>query len=99
MRLRAALPVRPALTQPSTTTAVPVEFDEDGRIWVFRYSRTVPQSARIDRDRIFQYMKTHRLPGETERQIRRDMRNAADFFTGVRELQTHSEIQFVEGSE
>lgn len=72
--------------------AAPAEYDEDGRLWVFRFPRTAPQRYAIDRERIFEYRKKHRLPGEGERQIRRDMRNAADFYTGVREIQTHADV-------
>ncbi|HLI97193.1 MAG TPA: hypothetical protein VKT72_14085 [Candidatus Baltobacteraceae bacterium] len=71
--------------------AVP-EFDEDGRLYVFRFARTAPQQCRIDRDRIFEYKKRKKLPDEGQRQIRRDMRNRADFFADVREIQTPRDI-------
>lgn len=87
----------PRVEQPATTPAsLPTEYDEDGRLWVFRYAHSAPQRYAVDRDRIFRYIKKHRLPSEGERQIRRDLRNAADFFTDVRELQTHTDIEPVE---
>lgn len=74
---------------------VPIEYDEDGRQWVFRFARTAPQRYVVDRDRLFEYMKKHRLPNETARQIRRDLRNSADFITDVRDLQTHYDVEQV----
>ncbi|HEY9180532.1 MAG TPA: hypothetical protein VIO32_07415 [Candidatus Baltobacteraceae bacterium] len=68
------------------------EFDEEGRLYVFRYARPMPQQYSIERDRIFEYMKKRRLPDAGQRQIRRDFRNRADFFTEVRELQTPLEV-------
>lgn len=53
----------------------------------------VPQAYTIDRDRIFDYLRTHRLPGERARQLRRDLRNRVDFISDVRELQTFSEVE------
>lgn len=96
LRLKIAVlprPVKPA--QPAEATAPPAaaEFDEDGRTWVFRFARTQPQRYAVDRDRLFDYMKKHRLPREGHRQIRRDTRNRADFYTDVRELQTHFEVE------
>jgi len=88
-RLKA--PVVPAAQGQVSAAAQAVEYDEDGRIWAFRYERRAPAEYRIDRDRIFQYMKRHRLPDEGQRAIRRDLRNCADFFTAVRELQTPGE--------
>jgi hypothetical protein len=75
---------------PTPAAAVP-EYDEDGRLYVFRYARSIPQPYTIERDRIFEYMKRRRLPDEGQRQIRRDERNRADFFSDVREIQTPSE--------
>jgi len=51
-----------------------------------------PGTYAIDRDRIFDYVKTHKLPGERARQVRRDLRNSVDFFSDVRDLQTHAEV-------
>lgn len=76
---------------PDAEIATTPELDEDGRIWVFRFTHTAPRTYDIDRDRLFAYMKHHRLPSETVRQIRRDMRNAVDFYGDVRDLQTPSE--------
>jgi len=84
-----------ALKAPAVAAAAPAtqaEYDEDGRLWVFRYARTAPNVYHVDRDRIFAYMKRHRLPTEGVRQIRRDQRNAMDLYSAVRELQTHTEI-------
>jgi hypothetical protein len=86
LRLKATLPVTTPPSQVQPVPAAPVEFDEDGRVWVFRYTQALPRAYRIERDRIFTYIRQHRLPGEIERQLRRDARNAADFFTEVREL-------------
>jgi hypothetical protein len=96
LRLKIAVlpqPVEPAQPPAAATPAVPTEFDEDGRAWVFRFARVEPQRYAVDRDRLFEYMKKHRLPREGHRKIRRDMRNRADFFTDVRELQTHFEAE------
>jgi|SRR5579872_903559 len=87
LRYTPAAPPPQALPAP----AVP-EFDEDGRLYVFRFARTAPQQCRIDRDRIFEYKKRKKLPDEGQRQIRRDMRNRADFFADVREIQTPRDI-------
>lgn len=90
-------PFRLKLTPPApmpqtlSTPALP-EFDEDGRLYVFRYARTAPERCTMDFDRIFEYMKRRRLPDEAQRQIRRDARNRADFFSDVREIQTPSEL-------
>ncbi len=50
------------------------------------------QSYVIDRDRIFEYVRKHRLPTEADRQFRRDVRNRVDFVSDVRDLQTPSEV-------
>ncbi len=71
----------------------PVEFDEDGRQWVFRFARTTPIRCAVDRDRLFEYMRKHKLPPEGVRQVRRDLRNRVDFYTDVRDIQTHPEIE------
>lgn len=76
---------------PAAAPAAVPEYDEDGRLYVFRFARSVPEQRTIDRDRIFEYMKRRRLPDEGQRQIRRDVRNRADFFADVRELQTPRE--------
>lgn len=68
------------------------EYDEEGRRYVFRFARTRSGPCTIERDRIFEYMKRHRLPDETDRQIRRDLRNRADLFADIRDLQTHPDI-------
>lgn len=83
IRVARPQPVEPATAQPTLP-----EFDEDGRLYVFRYPRTLPQHYSIERDRLFEYMKRRRLPDEGQRQIRRDFRNRADFFGDVRDLQT-----------
>ena len=80
--------VQPQAAEPPAAQPAAQEFDEDGRLYVFRYSRTAPQHYQIERDRIFEYMKRRRLPNEGQRQIRRDFRNRADFFADVRDLQT-----------
>lgn len=72
--------------------AQPAEYDEDGRVWVFRYAPARKATYVIDRDRIFTYQKKHKLPSEGVRQLRRDLRNSVDFYTAVREIQTHPEI-------
>lgn len=93
-RLRVLMP-----SEPQTAPAVPasvtpaVEYDEDGREYVFRYSREMPAPPAIVRERLFDYVKRHGVPGEIERQIRRDMRNRADLFSDIRELQTHPDIE------
>jgi hypothetical protein len=69
------------------------EFDEDGRRYVFRYPRFVRQQYRIDRERWFQYMRTHRLPTMNQRRIVRDNRNTANFYEDIREIQTHADVE------
>jgi hypothetical protein len=93
LRLRVTVLPQPVPAQEAPSAVQPVEYDEDGREWVFRYSRTAPQRYAVDRDRIFQYLKRHRLPSEGARQIRRDLRNTVDFYTGVRDIQTHSDVE------
>jgi hypothetical protein len=96
LRLKIAVLPQPAEVAeevPAAAPPVPAEFDEDGRTWVFRFAKTTPQQYAIDRDRLFDYMKKHRLPKEGHRKIRRDVRNAANFFTDVRELQTHFDAE------
>ncbi len=68
------------------------EFDEDGRKYVFRYPKSSPQTYTIDRERLFEYLATHDVPGARARRIRRDVRNAANFYEDIREIQTHSEV-------
>jgi hypothetical protein len=94
LRLRTTILRKPA-AQPreeAPSASLPAEFDEDGRRWVHRFTRTAPERYAVDRERIFDYVKKHRLPSESTRQIRRDLRNSVDFFTDVREIQTHSEV-------
>jgi hypothetical protein len=88
-RLRYTPAASPPQTLPVPTAP---EFDEDGRLYVFRFARTAPQHYAIDRERIFEYKKRKRLPNEGERQIRRDFRNRADFFADVRDLQTPHDV-------
>lgn len=66
--------------EPAPAPAALPEFDEDGRLYVFRYPTAMPQRYQIERDRIFEYMRRRRLPDEGQRQIRRDIRNRADFW-------------------
>lgn len=80
----------PSLPQPAA--AEPVEYDEDGRLYVFRYRTAAPAAYTIERDRLFAYVKRRRLPTEADRSFRRDVKNSANFFEDVRELQTHSDI-------
>jgi hypothetical protein len=68
------------------------EFDEDGRMYVFRYHRCEPAPVHIDRERLFEYVHSHKLPKMSDRVRLRDQRNAANFFEDVREIQTHPEI-------
>lgn len=80
----------PAPVEAAAPAAAP-EFDEDGRLYVFRFARTKPQQYSIERDRIFEYLKRRRLPDAGQRQFRRDLRNRADFFADVRDIQTPAE--------
>lgn len=90
-------PFRIRVVLPGDAPPAPVpaaaEYDEDGRQYVFRFARTAPRPQTIERDRIFEYMKRHRLPDETDRQIRRDLRNSADVYADLRDLQTHPEVE------
>ena len=88
------LPCAPA---PSEPTSEQPEFDEDGRRYVFRFSQLPPRRYQIDRDRLFFYARTHELPGPRARMIRRDLRNSANFYEDVREIQTHPDVVAVEG--
>jgi hypothetical protein len=83
----------PVVEQPAPLAP---EYDEDGRLYVFRYARVSPQHYQIERDRIFEYMKQRRLPTWIQRQIRRDYRNRADFFADVREIQTPPDVEAAE---
>lgn len=69
------------------------QYDEDGRKYVFRFAAPAPQTYTIDRERIFDYLATHDVPGARARRIRRDQRNAANFYEDVREIQTHSDVE------
>jgi len=69
------------------------QYDEDGRKYVFRYPASTPRSYTIDRDRIFDYLATHDVPGARARRIRRDLRNTANFYEDIREIQTHAEVE------
>lgn len=82
----------PPVSEPLPAPALP-EYDEDGRLFVFRFARTSPQSYTIERDRIFEYVKSRRLPDAGQRQIRRDVRNSADVFGDLRELTTHPDVR------
>jgi hypothetical protein len=84
--------VTPAVA-PAEPLAPPAaqEYDEEGRLYVFRYAKTKPERYSIERDRIFDYLKRRRLPDAGQRQIRRDFRNRADFIADVRDLQTPSD--------
>lgn len=90
-RIRVSAPAQEA--PPGAPPAAVPEFDEEGRIYVFRYAKCAPQAYHIERDRIFEYMKRRRLPDEGQRQFRRDFRNRADFFADVRDIQTPSELE------
>lgn len=89
-RLRVQRPEVPVVA-PAAPAAAP-EFDEEGRLYVFRFAKSAPQRCSIERDRLFEYMRRRRLPDEGQRQIRRDVRNRADFFADVRELQTPNDL-------
>lgn len=99
----------------STSISLPAEagtpeYDEDGRLYVWRFPRTAPERRAIDRDRIFEFVKKRRrtieefprwqplLPTEDTRRYLRDLRNSAHFYEDVRDLQTHTEIRVVRGS-
>lgn len=96
----------PALepTQKSLSLAPePIEYDEDGRRYAFRFPRRQPQPVIVDRNRLFDYVRRRRpapdgrrslplLPDMDVRRYVRDLRNRADFYTSVRELQTHPDV-------
>jgi hypothetical protein len=69
------------------------QFDEEGRRYVFRFAPFTPHQYVVDRDRLFRYLRTHRLPGASARSIIRDQRNAANFYEDVREIQTHPDVE------
>ncbi len=77
---------------PEVEPAAVPEYDEDGRLYAFRYARTSPEEYTIERDRIFDYLKRRRLPTAAQRRIRRDARNRADFIADVRDIQTDYEV-------
>ena len=87
--------IRVVMPEDSPPAAAPpaMECDEDGRQFVFRFARCAPRRHTIERDRIFEYLKRHRLPDETDRQIRRDLRNSADVYADLRDLQTHPDVE------
>jgi plasmid stabilization system protein ParE len=72
---------------------VPAEYDEDGRLYVFRFARIAPTQCAIDRDRIFDYIKHHKLPDEADRALRRDLRNQVELYADLRELETHPDVE------
>jgi hypothetical protein len=102
----------PALQTPQpplTLPAEPIEYDEDGRRYAFRFPPRRPQPVVIDRDRLFEYVRRRRpaadghrplplLPDADVRRYVRDLRNRADFYTSVRELQTHPDVIAFDGS-
>lgn len=69
------------------------EYDEDGRRYVFRFAPFTPQKYAIDRERIFAYRRRKKLPTMRERELVRDLRNAASFFEDVRDIQTHPDVE------
>ncbi len=89
-RLRLTRPA--AVEMPPAPAAVP-EYDEEGRLYVSRFARSLPQQYTIERDRIFDYMKRRKLPDAGQRQIRRDLRNSGDLYADVRDLEFHPDIE------
>ena len=101
----------PALkpTQPPLALSPePIEYDEDGRRYAFRFPPRQPQPVVIDRDRLFEYVRRRRtaadgrrslplLPDADVRRYVRDQRNRADFYTSVRDLQTHPDVIALDG--
>jgi hypothetical protein len=77
-------------------TAEAPEYDEDGRKYMFRYPKTAVRHYDIDRERIFEYLATHRVPGERSRMIRRDLRNAGSLYEDIRDLETHPDVEIAE---
>lgn len=90
--------------QPSVLPSPVPEYDEAGRLYVSRYKPVMPERPIVNRDRIFEFAKKRRrtvddpprwqpvLPTEDTRRFVRDVRNRANFYEDVRDLQTHSEI-------
>jgi hypothetical protein len=95
LRLRITVFPKPVTEEvpPAVEAPVRAEYDEDGRLYVFRFARTAPKQCAIDRDRIFHYLKKHRLPDEADRALRRDLRNQIELYADLRELQTHADIE------
>ena len=79
------------IVEPAATA--PAEYDEDGRLYVFRFARSTPKQCAIDRDRLFHYIKKHRLPDEADRALRRDLRNQVELYADLRDLETHPDIE------
>lgn len=86
-------PIVPCTNEDTAAQPESPQYDEDGRKYVFRYPATVPRTYTIDRDRIFDYLATHDVPGARARRIRRDLRNAANFYEDIREIQTHVDVE------
>ena len=72
------------------------EYDEDGRKYMFRYPTEASRHYTIDRERIFDYLATHKLPGARTRTMRRDLRNVGELYEDIRDLQTHPDVEAVE---
>lgn len=104
--MRTTIPTAKAI-QPSVVPSPVPEYDEAGRLYVWRYKPVAPERPIVNRDRIFEFTRKRRrtvddpphwqpvLPTEDTRRFVRDVRNRANFFEDVRELQTHSEIRVV----
>jgi len=103
--MRALRRSSPVPVRPSDVVAAEYdveEYDEDGRLYAFRFPRRAPQPVVMDRDRLFDYVRRRRpaaegrpvrlLPDTRRRQYVRDLKNRADFFTDVRDLQTHADV-------
>lgn len=99
----AATPAPQSTPPPLALAPEPIEYDEEGRRYAFRFPRRQPQPVVIDRDRLFEYVRRRRpaadgrqplplLPDANVRRYVRDVRNRADFYTSVRELQTHPDV-------
>ncbi len=84
-----------SLPAPAPAPASVPEYDEDGRLYVFRFARSAPKQCAIDRDRIFHYLKKHRLPDEADRALRRDLRNQVELYSDLRDLETHPDIELL----
>jgi len=93
MLFRLKQPSVPCTDEEPVAQSEAPQYDEDGRKYVFRFSTQRPQSYTIDRERIFDYLATHDIPGARARRIRRDLRNAANFYEDVREIQTHADVE------